>query len=269
MKQQDIKFIHFYMGDGVTVVTAPMGEKIYVVEGKERAMVIDTGMGIGSLLNSIKTFCSLPLVVVNTHGHPDHAGGNAEFEEVYLHPDDRELYYKMVTRSYRACDIRKIFGADGKIYEDSLLDLSENILPVYEGQTFDLGGREIAVYKLEGHTKGSIVLYDSLTQWLFVGDAVSINDTWVYLDYSTSLEQYKNSLLKFINLGLPVKKVLSGHESNEAEPDLLDIRLECLNKIISGELKGEDVITFAGKGKRAEYKGTSLIYNERKITDEI
>lgn len=263
-----IKFVHFSLGGGVTVVSAPMGEKIYVIEGKKRAMVIDTGMGIGSLRSCINEFCSLPLVVVNTHGHPDHAGGNAEFEKVYLHPDDKKLYYQMVTRRYRSDDIRKIFGVEGKVYEDNLLDISENIVPLSEGQICDLGGRKITAYKLEGHTKGSVVFYDSLTEWLFVGDAVSIKDTWVYLDYSTSLVRYRNSLLNFITLKLPIKKILSGHEPNEAEPDLLNIRLECLNRIIFGELKGEDVTTFAGKGKRVEYKGTSLIYNERRIKDE-
>lgn len=263
-----IEFVHFSLGDGVTAVSAPMGEKIYVIEGRKRAMVIDTGMGIGSLKAEIESFCQLPLVVVNTHGHPDHAGGNAEFKKVYLHPDDKELYYKMVTGCFRAGDLRKIFGAESKIYEDNLLEISENIVSLNEGKVFDLGGRKITVFKIEGHTKGSVVFYDSLTEWLFVGDAISIKDTWVYLDYSTSLVRYRNSLLNFITLKLPIKKILSGHEPNEAKPDLLNIRLECLNKIIFGELKGEDVTTFAGKGKRVEYKGTSLIYDERRIKNE-
>lgn len=265
---KSIDFHYFFYGNGVTVVTAPMGEKIYVVEGKTCAMVIDTGMGIGSLKACIDKFCSLPLIVVNTHGHPDHAGGNVEFDKVFLHFDDKTLYYKMVTRRYRMDDIEKIFGNEAKIYIDNLLDMSENIEPLNEGQVFDLGGRQITTYKLEGHTRGSVVFYDSLTHWLFVGDAISLKDTWVYLDYSTSLVRYRNSLLNFISRKLEIQKILSGHEPNEATPELLKIRLECLNKIIYGELVGEDVTTFAGKGKRVEYKGTSLIYNEKRIKND-
>ena len=256
------------MGNGVTAVSAPMGEKIYVIEGLKSAIVIDTGMGIGSLKKCIREFCCFPLIVVNTHGHPDHAGGNAEFDKVYLHPDDRALYYQMVTRRFRTSDVEKIFGEEGKIYIKNMLDMSENIKPLSEGNIFDLGGRTITVYKIEGHTKGSVVFYDTLTKWLFVGDAISLKDTWIYLDYSTSLVQYKNSLLSFMANRLEIRKILSGHEPNEAPPELLNIRLECLNKIISGELTGTDVTTFAGKGKRATYKGTSLIYNEKRINDD-
>ena len=263
-----INFVQSSLGDGVTAVSAPMGEKIYVIEGKRRAMVIDTGMGIGSLKDCINSFCHKPLVVVNTHGHPDHAGGNAEFDKVYLHSDDMSLYYEMVTRRYRIADVKKILGDDGKFYMDNMVDISDDIEPLSEGTIFDLGGRTVTVYKLEGHTKGSVVFYDSLTKWLFVGDAISLKDTWVYLDYSTSLVKYRNSLLNFRTKKLEITKILSGHEPNEAPPELLQIRLDCLNKIIFGELKGEEITTFAGRGKRVEYKGTSLIYNEKRINDD-
>lgn len=260
-----IRFTRNGLGGGITCITAPTEEKIYVIEGKERAMVVDTGTGIGSLLSCIRSFCTLPLIAVNTHGHPDHAGGNAEFEKVYLHPDDRALYYKMVTRRYREDDIFKIFGEEGRFFADNLLDLSENIVPLKEGATFDLGGRKIYVYKISGHTAGSLVFYDGLTGSLFVGDAVSMKDTWLYLDYSTTLQEYRNSLAAFIGLGLNITAIYSGHEPNVARPALLDIRLECLDKILSGEIKGEECRTFAGIGLRAEYRGTSIIYDGARL----
>ena len=52
--------------------------------GQDQAALIDTGMGIGSLLSIVRSITSLPLVVVNTHGHPDHAGGNVEFSHVFF-----------------------------------------------------------------------------------------------------------------------------------------------------------------------------------------
>ncbi|MGN1104374.1 MAG: MBL fold metallo-hydrolase [Candidatus Coproplasma sp.] len=256
------------LGFGVTEITAPMGEKIYLIEGDLRAMVIDTGMGIGSLLGVIRSFCQLPLVVVNTHGHPDHAGGNAEFEKVYLHTADFALYYTTAVKRYRIDDIRKIFGDGGKIFEENLIESSANVVSLFDGEEFDLGGRIITVHKLAGHTKGSVVLHDSLTKWLFTGDAVSLKDTWLFLPCSTSLTHYRNSLLHFILKEIPVTKMLSGHEPNVAEPELLNIRLECLNKIIFGELKGEEVTTFAGCGRRVEYRGTSIIYNPKRIKDD-
>jgi glyoxylase-like metal-dependent hydrolase (beta-lactamase superfamily II) len=260
-----LKFNFFSLGYGVTAVTAPMGEKIYVIEGDKYALVIDTGMGIGSLKGCIRQFCSLPLVVVNTHGHPDHCGGNAEFDSCYLNFKDYDLYYKMVSYEFRAGDIYKILGNDGKVYKDGLLQFSENILPLKDGDAFDLGGRTVTIYPLAGHTAGSVVLYDDKTKWLFVGDAVSIKDTWVYLDYSTTVEEYKNALEAFMKNNLKIEKIFSGHEPNIASSELLAIRLECLNGLLSGSLRGEYVHTFAGDGMRIEYKGTSLIYNKERL----
>ena len=267
--KQAVKFDYTNLGNGVTEITAPLGEKIYVIEGKLRAMVIDTGTGIGSLKQCIDEFCALPLAVVNTHGHPDHAGGNAEFQEVYLHPDDKNLYLQMATRKARAEDMKnKISSANLKTYEDNLLDIAENVLPLHEGQEFDLGGRTISTYKLEGHTEGSVVFYDSLTEWLFVGDAICAEDTWLHLDHSASLVRYKAALSRFISHDLKIKKILSGHEPNIAQQNLLNDKLELLNKVISGEIVGEDTMTFVGKGKKIRYKNTGLIYNENKITDD-
>ena len=261
-----IKFDYSKLDYGVTVVTAPLGEKIYVVEGAHRAMVIDTGTGIGSLKRCIRKFCALPIIVVNTHGHPDHTGGNAEFDEVYIHPDDYNLYREMSTRIARIADIRnKIDNERLKIYEDNLLEISENILPLEEGRAFDLGGRKITVFGLEGHTEGSVVLYDSLSEWLFAGDAICQEDTWLHLDHSTSLARYRNALSRFIANKPTIKKILSGHEPNVAPPELPNIKLALLNKVISGELIGEDILTFAGQGKRVRYGGTGLVYNENKI----
>lgn len=266
---QATKFNYTDLGNGVTEITAPLGEKIYVIAGACRALVIDTGTGIGSLKQCIGQFCSLPLIAVNTHGHPDHAGGNSEFEEVYLHPDDRELYFLMVPRRARAEDLRKkVKSGDFNVYEADLLDFADNILPLHEGQEFDLGSRKISTFKLEGHTAGSVVFYDSLSKWLFVGDAICSEDTWLHLDHSVSLSRYGNALSRFIDLGLKIEKILSGHEPNVAQPDLPCAKLELLNKVISGELIGEDTLTFAGKGKRIVYNGTGLVYNAKKITDD-
>ena len=65
----------------------------YLVEGDERACLIDTGSGIGSLRTYVESLTSLPYDVILTHGHVDHASGAGEFEDkkIYLHPKDREL----------------------------------------------------------------------------------------------------------------------------------------------------------------------------------
>lgn len=63
----------------------------YLVIGNERACVIDTMIGCNDLHEAVRRITDKPLVVVNTHGHPDHIYGNIYFEEAYLHPGDGEL----------------------------------------------------------------------------------------------------------------------------------------------------------------------------------
>ena len=57
---------------------------IYLVKGEKSAAVIDTGSGFGNLKKVIETLTDLPYVVLNTHGHLDHVGGNHEFGKAYL-----------------------------------------------------------------------------------------------------------------------------------------------------------------------------------------
>ena len=52
----------------------------YLLLGREKAMLIDTAYGEGDLPALIASITSLPLIVVNTHGHYDHTSGNAFFK---------------------------------------------------------------------------------------------------------------------------------------------------------------------------------------------
>ena len=63
----------------------------YLVVGEEKACVIDTMNGLSDLGAAVRKITDKPVIVVNTHGHPDHIFGNMYFSEAYLHPADREL----------------------------------------------------------------------------------------------------------------------------------------------------------------------------------
>ena len=78
--------------DGYYRISSPEAVFCYVVVGREKAMLIDTGHAYGDLKQAVKSITDKPLYVVNTHGHLDHTSGNAQFDEkVYIHPRDMEL----------------------------------------------------------------------------------------------------------------------------------------------------------------------------------
>jgi glyoxylase-like metal-dependent hydrolase (beta-lactamase superfamily II) len=74
------------VSEGLWIISDHGSDNIYLVEGNDKALLIDTGLGVARLLAFVKTLTAKPLIVVNTPGHPDHAGGDFEFKSVYAHP---------------------------------------------------------------------------------------------------------------------------------------------------------------------------------------
>lgn len=247
----------------IYVITAPMDEQIYLLVGKNHAVLIDTGMGIGSLAKEVSKITNLPIIVIDTHGHPDHAGGNGEFTEVWLDQKDLNIYKEMVSEEYRINDIRKIFKHPVAEFENELIPFIEKTKPLRDGQIFDLGNHRLTIIKTPGHTPGSVCVYDSISKILFSGDTVSATDQWLYLKHSTSLETYALSLKKLLNL--EIKYLLPGHLPRPVEPTMIKNKLELSMRVISGELVGKEVKTFAGEGYKVRKGDASIIYDPNKI----
>ncbi|MFC1570148.1 MBL fold metallo-hydrolase, partial [bacterium] len=80
-------------------------DNIYLVEGENKALLIDTGLGVTDLKKIVETITPLPLIVVNTHGHPDHMGGNFQFTKVFAHPSDLGLIQYFSSKAYHQSTI--------------------------------------------------------------------------------------------------------------------------------------------------------------------
>src|SRR5512143_3650559 len=76
-------------------------DNMYLVEGKSRALLVDTGLGVARLADFVRTLTTLPVTVVNTPGHPDHAGGNDQFRSVYAPPLELDAIRAVGTRESR------------------------------------------------------------------------------------------------------------------------------------------------------------------------
>ena len=78
--------------EGVFHIQDLFSDYMYLVAGEEKAALIDTGMGFPGLRQLVERLTDKPVIVLNTHGHLDHIGGNDEFDCIYLHPDDLTVY---------------------------------------------------------------------------------------------------------------------------------------------------------------------------------
>ena len=68
-------FINIKINDHIYQIKDRMGVLMTLIIGKEQAMLIDTGYGIYNIYDHIRSITSLPLIVVNSHGHMDHCCG--------------------------------------------------------------------------------------------------------------------------------------------------------------------------------------------------
>ena len=206
----------------------------YLVIGSKKALIIDTMNGFEDVKAVARQYTDLPLMVVNTHGHPDHIYGNLYFEEVYMHPDDYEIAMEACLDPEFQEEIKK-YGAKMPPFKD--------ILP---GEVIDLGDLHLDVIGLPGHTPGSILLLLKEDRILFTGDAVN-HHLWMQLPHCTSMSILRDNLKKIMYLEKEADHILHGHAQDLDDISLLRHILEAVEEILAGNTEGdEDYHWFGG-----------------------
>ncbi len=244
--------------------TPPVGFQQYLVLGRDRAALIDTGMGIGSLRKAVEAITKLPVTVINTHCHPDHAGGNAEFAPALINPAELEVFQKMATLEFRIQDVSRMPG--GAEWVQQLQPTGPEPVAVEDGQVIDLGGRQLQVIFTPGHTHGSLCVFEEATGVLFTGDNVQANTTTLREWNSSSVEEFYESLQKLSKL--PVKRILGGHRPNDNPPDLLQRKLECAEQILNGA-QGEEKTRMGMTTYELEWKDTAIEYTKEHLRKTV
>lgn len=217
---------------GVTRISCPGDVYAYLAEGKEAAVLIDTGFGVGSLKAYVDSLTDLPYVVLLTHGHLDHASGAGEFPEVYMSLRDLQLAAEHTKTEMRRKDFEGI-PADDFIPP---LDL-ERYFPLNDGQNFDLGGLTVTALELSGHTPGSVVILFREYRLLLLGDACN-SYGFLQLPGSSSVREYRDSLIAFRKNKNLFDDVIYSHPHNVGGKEILEETIELCDEVLAEGFTG-------------------------------
>lgn len=156
----------------------------FLIVGERRALLVDTGVGIGDLKGLVeRRLDGMPYDVLATHKHGDHIGGAGWFDDIWIHPADAN-WQRDHTRP--TLEFRRDYAAliRGRGLGPYPYDPEADIRPwpgqpafrmLSDGQRFDLGGRVVTAWHCPGHTPGEVVLTDDATGALLCGDACNCN----------------------------------------------------------------------------------------------
>jgi glyoxylase-like metal-dependent hydrolase (beta-lactamase superfamily II) len=226
------------VSSGVWLISEPHHVNSFLVVGTERAVLIDSGMGIGDIAAAVDAITSLPVTVVNTHHHFDHVGGNWQFSDTaihtagaaslmtpvpsewlsgyaahagamaeswseYLAADDR--FFRLVDEEHHPRSLPSSFSWDRwKISPPMPTRLLE------DGDRFDLGGRTLEIIHTPGHTQDSICVLDPGAGILFAGDTLVTGPLYAHLPDS-DLDRYAKSLELLSDLAPDIETILLCH----------------------------------------------------------
>lgn len=219
------------LGDGVTRI-----EEIHVarwlrcniwhVRGRDADLVIDTGMGIGSLAAAIARLSARPQIALMTHSHFDHAGGLHEFAERCGHRAEAGVIAAptaantVADTGYVRAETFTALPWEGFSHRDYRVRAAPLTRLLDEGDVIDLGDRLFHVFHLPGHSPGSIALFERATGLLFSGDVVYdgalIDDL-----YHSDPEVLAQSHARLREL--PVSTVHAGHFRSFGRDRLIEI----------------------------------------------
>jgi len=226
--------------DGVFLVAEPAHVNSFLVVGSERAVLVDSGLGIGRVRPVVESLTDRPVSVVNTHHHWDHVGGNEEFEETAIHElgekplaegasgEELQPYLAFVEfvaenePAFRELD-EQIFGFQsdettprslpGEFDRNAWrLDAPTPTRLLREGDLIDLGGRALRVVHTPGHTPDSICLFDERAGALFGGDTINTGAIYGHMADS-SLEAFTASTSRLADMADGVRAVYVAHAS--------------------------------------------------------
>lgn len=235
----------------------------YLIVGNEKACLLDTMMGYNNLNEAVRSLTDKPVMVVNTHGHPDHIYGNIYFEKTYIHPSDRAMALEFANAPEYAATLAAN-GGKFPPFED-----------IFGGQVIDLGGRTLKLFEMPGHTSGGLLFLCPEERILFTGDSIN-HHLWMQVPGSLSISKFIENLEKVMFLEKEADVILHGHAHDFDDISLMTAVLNGAKEIVAGKNEKDTPYKYFGgdaiyhpfevdSGKHFQQKDHGIVYLKEKI----
>ena len=225
---------HTWVGSGHVMAS----ESLYLVEGSEKAVLIDAGTRIADLDKIVASITSKPVMLVATHAHPDHTGSAINsFAELYINPADAG-------------------SSSVSHYKGKLKELKD-------GEAIDLGGRTLDVVFTPAHTPGSTTFIDRKAGYGFSGDSFGSGNLLLSGTFSTLLATCQKMSGLMEKHG--IRQLYPGHffGKNAETKQRVDDMAAISKDVLAGKLKGEagargGSLVISANGVRINYSEASV-----------
>lgn len=187
----------------------------YLILGLDKALLFDTGIGVGDIKKVVSGLTDLPVAVLNSHTHYDHVGGNHYFDEIYGTATE---YTRDHTKGRSNEEVREFVGPGwvwkpmpGGVtvdnYESQPFIITEY---VEDGSKIDLGGRILEVHLVPGHTPDALVVVDREARLMFMGDTFYPASLYAHMG-DANFDRYVKSAEKLAGMADDVDTLLPAH----------------------------------------------------------
>ena len=217
----------------------------YLIPGKERALLWDTGMGVADIRECVERLTDLPVIVLNSHEHFDHTGGNYLFDQVMCYNAASAI--RALTEGMTHEELMQVAGPD------TFVELPENFSlegycrigkaptdTVEDGQVIDLGGRKLEVMYTPGHSDASIMLIDEENSILFTGDTWYPSELYAFFENS-SLRDYVKSMRRAVEVirDRGIRRIYGSHNEVQPGTELFVKTADFLEDVLNGKVEGQ------------------------------
>jgi glyoxylase-like metal-dependent hydrolase (beta-lactamase superfamily II) len=228
----------------------------WLIVGTESAVLFDTGNGIGNIRAVVDQLTDRPVRVINSHSHFDHIGGNYQFDEVLSIATEFTLAR---THGNRSDELRMEVSPKAlcRSLPEGVSEAKHRTQPfsitdrIADGDVVDIGGRQLEILHIPGHTPDSIALLDRDAGYLWSGDSFYEGPIWLFFP-ETDLVAYRASVAKLAAVATGLKAVFPAHNTPQASPELLLQLRDNLDRVLTGQVAavpvGDGNVEFAFEG---------------------